>query len=189
MIIPVVAMLIALSVPLAGGDLGRLTGLRLRWMPTVLAALAVQVLLTTVWAGVLDHGVAAAVHLATYGLAAAFVWANRRVPGLPVVAAGGAANLAAIAANGGVMPASATALEVSGIAATAGDFANSAVVADARLAFLGDVFAVPAGWPLANVFSVGDVVLLAGLAWLLHATCRRRPSLPASWSLPPQPSS
>ncbi len=62
-------------------------------------------------------------------------------------------------------------------------FRNSAAVAHPRLAFLGDVFAVPASWPLSNVFSVGDLLIAVGLAWGLLRICgsrlvpRRRPKV------------
>jgi predicted MFS family arabinose efflux permease len=52
-----------------------------------------------------------------------------------------------------------------------GEFANSAAVAEPKLWFLGDVFALPAGWPMANVFSIGDLLLLAGAFVLLHRQC------------------
>ena len=52
-------------------------------------------------------------------------------------------------------------------------FANAAYVEHARLWFLGDVFAIPASWPLANVFSVGDVLIALGAAWAILATARR----------------
>ena len=54
---------------------------------------------------------------------------------------------AAIAANGGVMPADPDALAAAGVHQEAGDFANSTAVAHPHLSFLGDVFAVPASWP------------------------------------------
>ena len=41
-------------------------------------------------------------------------------------------------------------------------FVNSGVLDDPRLAFLGDVFASPAWLPLRNVYSPGDLLLLAG---------------------------
>jgi hypothetical protein len=100
-----------------------------------------------------------------------FALANRHLPGLPLIAMGGALNLAAIVANGGVMPASAAALRLAGLPAEAG-FSNSAHVADANLAWLGDVFAIPSGWPFANVFSIGDVVVVIGLGYLTHRWCR-----------------
>ena len=64
-----------------------------------------------------------------------FVW---------VVAVGGLLNFIAIAANGGVMPARAGALRAAGLDANSGDFANSDVVHNAHVRFLGDVFAIPA---------------------------------------------
>ena len=45
---------------------------------------------------------------------------------------------------------------------------------DPRLAFLGDVFYIPASWPLSNVFSVGDVLIALGVAWAIHGICRSR---------------
>ena len=55
-----------------------------------------------------------------------------------------------------------------------GEFANSAVVADARLQFLGDVFATPTWLPLHNVFSIGDMILIVGVAVLVHVACGSR---------------
>jgi hypothetical protein len=161
------------SVPLAGGRLTRLAGLRFRGAPLIAGALALQVLIISVVPG-WDSWLHDAVHLATYGLAAAFLWLNRRVPGLLLAGAGGALNFAAIAANGGVMPAREGALRTAGLEYGTGDFENSTVVEDANLAFLGDVFAIPEGWPLANVFSIGDVVLVAGVLAGLHVVGRSR---------------
>ena len=52
-----------------------------------------------------------------------------------------------------------------------GEFANSAVVDDAQLQFLGDVFATPTWLPLHNVFSIGDGILLLGVFVLVHVAC------------------
>jgi hypothetical protein len=169
-----VACLVLATVPLSGGRLSALkdVDLRARWLP--LAALAAQVLIITVMPGALD-GVHAPVHLATYAMLAMFLYCNRRLPGLWLVAAGAAANLAAIVANGGVMPASPGAMTAAGMPATlAGEYANSAVVEAARLAWLGDVFAIPESWPLSNVFSVGDVLIAAGFALSVHVVCASR---------------
>ena len=118
-----------------------------------------------------------AVHLATYGLIAAFLWANRHIAYLWLAALGGALNLAAITANGGVMPADPDALAAAGVHQEAGDFANSTVVAHPHLSFLGDVFAVPASWPVSNVFSVGDVILVVAALLALHCLCGSRLAL------------
>ncbi len=191
MILPVLVLLALVTVPLLGGRLGALADVPLRLGGLALTALALQVLAFTVFPDRLE-GVHVPVHVATYVLAGATAWANRSVPGVPLVAIGGALNAAAILANGGVMPASADALATAGLAAgLPGEFANSAAVADARLAMLGDVFAVPAGVPLANVFSIGDVLIVVGVAWGVHRICgsrlvaragRRRAASPARGS-------
>jgi hypothetical protein len=105
-----------------------------------------------------------------------------------LAALGGALNLAAITANGGVMPADPDALAAAGVHQQAGDFANSTAVAHPHLAFLGDVFAVPASWPVSNVFSMGDVVLVVlrrpafggAPTTLSSPTCERRERCPGS---------
>jgi hypothetical protein len=122
--------------------------------------------------------------VASYLVGALFLVANRRVPGMPLVAVGGALNLLAICVNGGVMPASPAALAGAGLPPGEPGFQNSAAVADPRLAFLGDVFYVPASWPLSNVFSVGDVLIALGVAWALHRVSGSR--LVPSWA-PPGP--
>ena len=167
----VLALLLLASVPLLGGDLRRLAHVRLRSAGLLPLALGLQVLVITVVPQA-PTAVVVPVHLATYALAAVFVWRNRALPGLPVIALGGAMNGAAIAANGGTLPASEAALRRAGLAADPAEFTNSGVLEDPRLAFLGDVFAVPAGVPFANVFSLGDVVVLAGAAYAVHRLCR-----------------
>jgi hypothetical protein len=117
---------------------------------------------------------AVAIHLASYALAGWFVIANLDVPGLWLIALGAVLNLAPIIVNNGVMPASPAATRLAGREPATDKFVNSRDMPDARLAFLGDVFAVPAGYPLANVFSVGDIVLVAGTALTLHSVSRSR---------------
>jgi predicted MFS family arabinose efflux permease len=159
-------LLAALSVPLAGGRLGALADLRFRHTWLLAVALGLQVLVISIVPEG-DPGLHRAAHVLSYALGGAFVVANRRIPFLWLVGAGGGLNLAAITANGGVMPADPSALRTAGLALEEG-FANSAPVAHARLSFLGDIFAVPAGWPLHNVFSVGDILIVVGALVLLH---------------------
>lgn len=163
-------VLAAVHALLPGSDLRRLADVRLRGTWLVWLALAVQVLVISVLP---DGGRASsAAHLASYVLAGAFAVANLRSAGTWLVGAGGSSNLVAIAANGGTMPASAAALEASGWQADAGRFANSAVLEQPRLAALGDVFVTPSWSPVQSVFSIGDVVIVAGVALFLHLTCR-----------------
>ena len=176
MIIVVAGLLAVLTVPLTGGDLRRLGALPVRHAWAIWLTVAVQTGLLWLPDG-FPEWLAEGLHIGSYVAAAWFAWANRRLPGVPLMTLGGALNLVAIVANGGVMPASASAWRRAGFEPPDDEgFSNSTVVDDARLAFLGDVFAVPEGWPFANVFSVGDVVIVIGIGWLAHAWCRREPA-------------
>ena len=142
-----------------------------------MAGLAVQILIISVAPGG-SADLHAAAHVLSYVAVACFVAANRDVPYVWLIALGGALNFAAIAANGGVMPADPHALAAAGLDPTTGAFANSAAVEHARLQLLGDIAWVPAAWPASNVFSIGDVAIVVG-AWLsLHTVCGSRLALP-----------
>jgi hypothetical protein len=166
MLLGVVFGLCLLTVPLARGRLSALGDLRLRRPGLALAGIAVQVVITSLLTGG-SAGLHEAAHVVSYALLGACAWANRRVPGIALVAAGGLLNLVAIVANAGVMPADPD-LVVQAAQRGGEGFVNSGVIADPRLAFLGDVIATPRSWPLANVYSVGDVVILVGVVVLLH---------------------
>lgn len=167
-----VALAIAIAAGLIGGDPRRLAELHIRGTSVVALAMAVQIAVINVLPSALPQQVAEGAHLATYLAVAWVVWLNRMLPWMWLVAVGGAGNLAAIAANGGVMPASPSALARAGMSAASEDFANSTAVTHARLPWLGDVFAVPEGWPLSNVFSAGDVLLVLGAFLLVRVTAR-----------------
>jgi hypothetical protein len=163
----VVAVVVsALAVPLSGGRLAALLELRLRHVWAVYGALGLTIL--GIGLPGLPDGARSILLVAAYPVGAVFLAANRHVPGMVLTALGAALNLLAIAANGGVMPASPAALSRAGLPADAPGFQNSAALDEPRLAFLGDVFSIPASWPLSNVFSIGDVLIVAGLAWGLH---------------------
>jgi hypothetical protein len=173
MMIGLCYLAILASVPLARGRLSALADLRLRRPGLALAAILMQIVIISLLpAG--SHGLHRGVHIASYLVLGAFAWSNRRVAGVPILALGGLLNFIAITANGGVMPASRKALASLPQVAAKGDFANSQVLAHPKLQFLGDVFASPSTWPMHNVFSIGDIVLFAGVAVLLHVTCASR---------------
>jgi hypothetical protein len=171
MLLVITALALLASVPLAGGRLGALAEIRPRAVWAVLLAAAIQVAITQMAGG--SHELHVALHVLSYVLDAYFLFANRRLAGVPVVALGAALNVLAIVINGGVMPASASALRISGIASRPG-FDNSAVLAHPHLAFLGDVIPVPGPWPIGNVLSVGDLIIFVGAALVLHVACRSR---------------
>jgi hypothetical protein len=166
-------LLLLLTVPAAGGRLSALEEVRLRWVWLVALAFAIQVVIVTL-APEGDTTLHRVVHVMTYALAGACILRNLDLRFVWVVALGGLLNFVAIAANGGVMPASRGALAAAGLDVRSGDFANSDFVDNAHVGFLGDVFAVPAGWPGANVFSVGDLVMLLGALLVLHAASGSR---------------
>jgi hypothetical protein len=173
-----VVVLGAVTVPLFGGRLGALVEVRLRHVWAIFAALGLEIVAMEL-PGLPDR-LRAALLIVAYPVGVVFLAANWQVPGMPLIALGAACNLLAIAANGGVMPASPTALAAAGLPVDAPGFQNSTALADPRLGFLGDVFSIPAAWPLSNVFSVGDVLIALGILWALHRICRSR--LAPSWS-------
>lgn len=172
MLLVVTAIALVLSVPLAGGRLSRLADIRIRAIWAVLLAVAIQVGISDVAPGG-SHWVHVALNIASYMLDAYFLFANRRIAGVPIVALGAGLNILAISSNGGVMPASASALRISGIDPRAG-FDNSAHLVHAHLAFLGDVIPVPGPWPIGNVLSIGDLTIFVGALIVLHRACGSR---------------
>ena len=158
---------------LIGGRIERLSQLRFHWAWLAVAGLAIQVVLfSTSMADSLPPGVGEAIYVGSTGMVLIAVWRNLAVPGLAVVAAGAISNLAAVVVNGGVMPTTADAVRIAGLASEGG-FSNSAVLADPALAPLTDIFAIPAGLPLANVFSIGDVLIAVGLIVTIALGMRR----------------
>jgi hypothetical protein len=173
-----IGILIALALmPLMHGDLRALAAVRFRLAGLLAVALLVQVLVVTVFPGPASS-LRISLFLSSYALALVFLYLNRRIPGLWLVGVGALLNLLAIVANAGVMPAAPGALATAGVRPSGEVFANSASVANPNLEFLGDVFAVPSSWPLANVFSPGDVLIAVGVGWAILGASRRLRSEP-----------
>ena len=154
------------------GRLEALSSFRFRWAWLAVAGLVVQLVLFTPTGDQLAGGLGPALYVLSTLAVFAAVLRNLRLPGMAIVAIGALSNLAAIAANGGFMPASAAALAAAGLDG-AGDHTNSVVLDHPALQPLTDIFAIPATWPMANVFSVGDVLIGAGIVWVIAAAMRR----------------
>ncbi len=170
MIILVCALLAVLTVPLSGTSLRGMGSLPLRYMSLAWVAIGLQTLLvSSPWHP--STGVAHVIHLGSYAVAGLFAAVNWRTPGVLLITFGGALNLIAIVANDGLMPASASALNRAGIG-EATEYSNSTFVDNAKFQWLGDIFAIPAHWPLSNVFSIGDIVVVVGIGYLTHRQCR-----------------
>jgi hypothetical protein len=151
-----------------------LASIRFHWAPLALAALIVQVVQFDPVVGGALGDLGPAIYVASTAVVLGVVMRNLRLTGLPIVAGGAAANLAAIVANGGFMPTSREALAVAGLEPTEGP-SNSIVLDSPALAPLTDVFALPSGVPLANVFSIGDVLIAVGVALAIAAAMRSTP--------------
>ena len=106
MILLVALAAVVVSVPLTGGHLSNVLRLRVRVQWLIPAALVMQTVVISILPRSVPVAVGEIVHLATYAMAVYFVWRNRHVPWLWLAASGAAMNLAAIATNHGVMPAS-----------------------------------------------------------------------------------
>jgi hypothetical protein len=165
-------LLLALLLSLVlGGSLRAIGEIRLRSLWLFYAAIGAQVVAFPFaflpWTT--PDSLQRALWLCSYALLATGAARNAHIRGVRVIAVGMALNLAAVVVNGGRMPVLPDAMRDAGH--EYGVRMNSVAAADPRLDWLVDRWAAPEWVPLANVFSVGDVVIALGaLALGLAAT-------------------
>jgi hypothetical protein len=158
---------------LLGGSFANLERLSLRLAWLVVVALLIQIVAFSPLGARLPHPVVIALHIASYGLLLACVAVNLRRPPLMCLGVGLLSNAVTIVVNGGYMPASRAALRLAGLPVSVQPHNNSELAGPhTHLAFLGDVFALPHAVPLANIFSVGDILIALGVAWLIVEAMR-----------------
>jgi hypothetical protein len=155
-----------------GGRVGGIGQLSLRWAPLAVIGLVVQVVLFAEPVAARVGSAGAPIYVASSALVLVAVLGNLHVHGLKVVAVGAISNLSAIVANGGSMPASPDALAALGKTVGEG-YSNSVAASASALEGLTDVYALPGWLPFANVFSVGDLLIGAGIAIALCQAMRR----------------
>jgi predicted MFS family arabinose efflux permease len=171
------AILIALVAARAlGAQLTRLASVRFRGTFLVFGSLATQLVIFTRLSELVPARLLSSVHVFTYVLLISFLLVNVRYRALWICAAGLAANTTAIVANGGRMPISLSAWTASGRSArliTAHGFYNNNVLAGshAHFSWLGDVFVLPPGIPLATAFSIGDLLIVFGAIAFVCRAC------------------
>jgi hypothetical protein len=176
---------------LRGGSLRNFATIQLRWLPLVIAAFVLQILIFTPFA----HSPMVAfatlpIYVLSLSLIAIWVAANWRVPGMALIAIGLVLNVAVIAANGGHMPVLPEAARLAGqydaIAADDPSTSKHALLPmeQVRLWALSDIIAIPHGVPGSVVLSVGDVVLTVGIAILCYSTLCQAPVQPARLAAP-----
>lgn len=184
MILPALLLPALLLSFLVGGRIERLAQVEFKRGYLVLIALGTQMLIFSSWGEGWAEILAwrSALYLLSLLLLIVAFWLNRRVPGMALLGVGLLLNSAVILANEGRMPVALEALKAAGMADSRAEFesmpsANSTLMGEnTPLWFLGDIFAVPKQIPLANVFSVGDVLVGLGGAWFIFANMRGRRS-------------
>lgn len=164
---------------LSGGSLRNFAGLALRWPLLVVASIVLQLLIFTPFREESLVQVAVVpIYLLSMVLLVIWVWFNRHIPGITLIALGIIGNLAAIVANGGYMPVDPAAARYAGNIALYenGDVPirnNSyATNEQVRLWILTDIFPIPQGIPFASVVSLGDILLTTGICMLCYRTIR-----------------
>lgn len=161
----------------AGGRLANLVSVQLRYGLLILLALALR--FGTEW--LIEQGVGIVDQLRlpllslSFGLLVATLWLNRSQAGLLVAMTGVLANGVAIAVNGGWMPVYLPAIAVAGLSPSElSPTFHTALPEALGLEFilrggpLGDILPLPVPF-LANVISMGDLLLAAGIAWFLFS--------------------
>jgi hypothetical protein len=102
---------------------------------------------------------------------------NLRQPGFWLITLGALANFVVIVANGGQMPASPEAFAIlngSPVVPVTG-FSNSVIAGpNTAFYFLADIYVLPRPFPLANVLSLGDVMIGVGGAYFIVALMHGR---------------
>ncbi len=158
---------------LAGGSTTGLASLRIRWPGAIVVGLLVQVALFTDLAAQRVGDLGPILYVGVDHPRAGRDRPEPAIPGMPVVIAGAACNLAAIIANGGYMPAAAGRPWRPSGRPSRPIYSNSSAAPDPVLWPLTDIFALPRWLPWANIFSLGDVVIGVGVVLVIVLAMRR----------------
>jgi hypothetical protein len=187
----VIAAALVIAV-LIGGDVRRLSQLRIRHIELLFAAFAVKIAVALL--GTLHSQIAVTVArpLNVIGavLLLAVVWFNRRIPGALLFGAGLTLNLVVILAFGGRMPvllphdadpnSPVLALLRGGL-----DPLHVALDRPQGLWFIGDILTIPSIGGHSSLVSIGDLLMAAGVAWLIIRCSRRSPGLQPAYGSSP----
>jgi hypothetical protein len=174
-----IAILIGLAAGLAlGGRPRNLVRLLLRWPLLILVALVIQLAIFTSWVPV-PRTLLPGLYILSNANALVWLGRNIRIQGVPCVGLGAVSNLAAIVANGGRMPVDGALLaRARGAAAETavalGQSPTNSVLSSGqtRLPWLTDRFLLAPPFPFPAVFSIGDLLIGLGVAWVIVAGMR-----------------
>lgn len=177
----VLAVLIAALIVslLTGGRLRHIENFRLRALPLGIGAFVVQVLIFTPRGESLLGALVPAFYVLSLVMLIAFLLANLKVFGVPILLVGLLLNVIVIGANGGRMPANPQALIATGQSSAAerlvrdGHAANVVLMgSQTKLNFLGDYIVLPILGDFGSAYSIGDLVALVGEAALVFGMVR-----------------
>jgi len=187
----VIAAALAIAV-LIGGDVRRLSQIRIRHVELLLAAFASKVAVALLGTAHTQTAVTIARPLNVIGalLLLAVVWFNRRIPGALLFSVGLTLNLIVIVAFGGRMPvllphdadpnSPVLALLRGGL-----DPLHVALDHPQGLWFIGDILTIPSIGGHSSLVSIGDLLMAAGVAWLIIRCSQRSPELKPAYGSSP----
>jgi hypothetical protein len=187
----VIAAALAIAV-LIGGDVRRLSQIRIRHIELLLAAFASKVAVALLGTAHTQVAVNIARPLNVIGaiLLLAVVWFNRRIPGALLFSVGLTLNLIVIVAFGGRMPvllphdadpnSPVLALLRGGL-----DPLHVALDHPQGLWFIGDILTIPSIGGHSSLVSIGDLLMAAGVAWLIIRCSQRSPELKPAYGSSP----
>jgi hypothetical protein len=178
----VIAGALVLAV-VVGGDVRRLSQIRVRHPALLIAAFALKIVVALLGMpqSELAVNIARPVNIVGAVMLLAAVWFNRHVPGALLFGAGLVLNLAAIASFGGRMP----------VVLPSGVDPFSARLAVLRNGldplhvllpqpygpwFIGDILSIPSLVGRSSLVSIGDILMAAGIVWLIVRCSQRVPS-------------
>ena len=166
---------------LLGGRASRIGQIQARWWWLAPVALCIQIAVIYGFPG-LNDDLFAGIIIATYGALVVIAAANHTLPGARIMALGIFLNLLVMVANGGLMPISPEIIQRAGRFEPwkVGDglpgtrLTQSKDVLrlpeDTRLEFLADRYWTGLPGRLGIIFSIGDVILLGGMCFLIVRT-------------------
>jgi len=186
--------------------LDRIAAIPLRSAWLALLALAMQWPLLRMPAGLGQHSVEQGLFILSHVLLLAFVWRNRRLAAIQIAGLGIICNLIVIVANGGYMPITPETLVQINPGTTpaawpAGEHYGGSkdlilLRPQTALWLLSDILVVPPPFPWPAAFSLGDLIVAAGIIGLLccppdpkPTPARATPKPPVSTRFPAPPES